>query len=132
MLIILFTYQGASGTASGYNYSLTVQKVNEAGEALAGAEFTVTRESTGQVVGTITTGSDGTATISGLLKDNYIITETKAPTGYAIADPVTAEADNSTVTVTDKKATVEVTGTKHGMTAMTKMVNVQIRLPLTY
>jgi len=107
-----FTYQGASGTASGYNYSLTVQKVNEAGEALAGAEFTVTRESTGQVVGTITTGSDGTATISGLLKDNYIITETKAPTGYAIADPVTAEADNSTVTVTDKKATVEVTGTK--------------------
>ncbi|MCY7189190.1 Cna B-type domain-containing protein [Streptococcus gallolyticus] len=107
-----FTYQGASGTASGYNYSLTVQKVNEAGEALAGAEFTVTRESTGQVVGTITTGSDGTATISGLLKDNYIITETKAPTGYTIADPVTAEADNSTVTVTDKKATVEVTGTK--------------------
>ncbi len=107
-----FTYQGASGTASGYNYSLTVQKVNEAGEALAGAEFTVTHESTGQVVGTITTGSDGTATISGLLKDNYIITETKAPTGYAIADPVTAEADNSTVTVTDKKATVEVTGTK--------------------
>ena len=47
-----------------------------------------------------------------MLKDNYIITETKAPTGYAIADPVTAEADNSTVTVTDKKATVEVTGTK--------------------
>jgi len=106
------TYQSASGTANGYNYSLTVQKVNEAGEALAGAEFTVTRESTGQVVGTITTGADGTATISGLLKDNYIITETKAPTGYTIAAPVTAEANNSTVTVTDTKATVEVTGTK--------------------
>ncbi|WP_326845328.1 Cna B-type domain-containing protein [Streptococcus gallolyticus] len=105
-------YQSASGTANGYNYSLTVQKVNESGEALAGAEFTVTRESTGQVVGTITTGADGTATIGGLLKDNYIITETKAPIGYAIADPVTAEANNSTVTVTDKKATVEVTGTK--------------------
>lgn len=106
-------YQSASGTANGYNYSLTVQKVNESGEALAGAEFTVTRESTGQVVGTITTGADGTATIGGLLKDNYIITETKAPIGYAIADPVTAEANNSTVTVTDKKATVEVTGTKN-------------------
>ena len=105
-------YQIANGSANGYNYSLTVKKVNESGEALAGAEFTVTRKSTGQVVGTITTDSTGQGTLYGLLKDEYIITETKAPAGYTIAGPVTAEADNSTVTVTDKKATVEVTGTK--------------------
>ena len=105
-------YQIANGSANGYNYSLTVKKVNESGEALAGAEFTVTRKSTGQVVGTITTDSTGQGTLYGLLKDEYIITETKAPAGYTIAGPVTAEADNSTVTVTEKKATVEVTGTK--------------------
>ena len=105
-------YQSANGSANGYNYSLTVKKVNEAGEVLAGGEFTVTRKSTGQVVGTITTDSTGQGTLYGLLKDDYVITETKAPTGYTIADPVTAQADDSTVTITDKKATVEVTGTK--------------------
>ncbi len=105
-------YQIANGSANGYNYSLTVKKVNESGELLSGAEFTVTRKSTGQVVGTITTDSTGQGTLYGLLKDDYIITETKAPTGYTIAAPVTAQADDSTVTITDKKATVDVTGTK--------------------
>ena len=105
-------YQIANGSANGYNYSLTVKKVNESGELLSGAEFTVTRKSTGQVVGTITTDSTGQGTLYGLLKDDYIITEIKAPTGYTIAAPVTAQADDSTVTITDKKATVDVTGTK--------------------
>ncbi|MHC3587678.1 Ig-like domain-containing protein, partial [Streptococcus suis] len=77
-----FAYQGASGTASGYNYSLGIKKVNEEGVALAGAEFTVIRKATGQVVGTLTTGVDGTATIAGLLKDEYILREVTPPSGY--------------------------------------------------
>ncbi|MEY8434829.1 Cna B-type domain-containing protein [Streptococcus hyointestinalis] len=105
-------YQSANGQANGYNYDLTIKKVNETNEPLAGAEFTVTRKSNGQVVGTLTTGADGTATLSGLLKDEYVITETKAPDGYTIADPVTAVADNSTVTITDKRSTIDIAGTK--------------------
>ncbi|MGQ7308288.1 Spy0128 family protein [Streptococcus suis] len=89
-----FAYQGASGTASGYNYSLSIKKVNEEGVALAGAEFTVIRKATGQVVGTLTTGVDGTATIAGLLKDEYILREVTPPSGYvAGADVVVNPAD---------------------------------------
>ncbi|HEM4254490.1 TPA: adhesin, partial [Streptococcus suis] len=89
-----FAYQGASGTASGYNYSLGIKKVNEEGVALAGAEFTVIRKATGQVVGTLTTGVDGTATIAGLLRDEYILREVTPPSGYvAGADVVVNPAD---------------------------------------
>uniref|UniRef100_UPI001D154544 Cna B-type domain-containing protein n=1 Tax=Streptococcus ruminantium TaxID=1917441 RepID=UPI001D154544 len=106
------TYQSASGTAAGYNYSITIKKVNEAGEALAGAEFTVTRKSTGQVIGTFTTDSEGKIIIGKLLRDEYILTETKAPAGYVIAAPVEKIADNSAITITDKKANTDIEGKK--------------------
>ncbi|MDQ8758704.1 Cna B-type domain-containing protein, partial [Streptococcus ruminantium] len=106
------TYQSASGTAAGYNYSITIKKVNEAGEALAGAEFTVTRKSTGQVIGTFTTDSEGKIIIGKLLRDEYILTETKAPAGYVIAAPVEKIADNSAITITDKKANIDIEGKK--------------------
>ncbi|MDQ8837454.1 Cna B-type domain-containing protein, partial [Streptococcus ruminantium] len=106
------TYQSASGSASGYNYSITIKKVNEAGEALAGAEFTVTRKSTGQVIGTFTTDSEGKIIIGKLLRDEYILTETKAPAGYVIAAPVEKIADNSAITITDKKANIDIEGKK--------------------
>ncbi|HEM5274727.1 TPA: cell surface protein, partial [Streptococcus suis] len=64
------------------------------GVALAGAEFTVIRKATGQVVGTLTTGVDGTATIAGLLRDEYILREVTPPSGYvAGADVVVNPAD---------------------------------------
>ncbi|MGT2948510.1 LPXTG cell wall anchor domain-containing protein [Streptococcus devriesei] len=109
-------YQTASGTASGYNYSLTIAKKDKDGNPLAGAEFTVTRKSTGEVVGTLTTDATGSATISGLLKDEYIFTETKAPDGYKLADPVTAKADNSTVTIVDEKESPATTTTEEPTT----------------
>ncbi|WP_347132679.1 Ig-like domain-containing protein, partial [Lactobacillus paragasseri] len=52
-------YQEANGTANGYNYSLTIKKVDESGNPLHGAIFDVIRQSTGEVVGTITTDSSG-------------------------------------------------------------------------
>ncbi|MGU8023603.1 Spy0128 family protein [Streptococcus suis] len=87
-------YQDASGSANGYNYSLGIKKVNEEGVALAGAEFTVIRKATGQVVGTLTTGVDGTATIAALLRDEYILHEVTPPSGYvAGTDVVVNPAD---------------------------------------
>lgn len=112
-------YQAASGTASGYNYSLTIAKKDKDGNVLAGAEFTVTRKSTGEVVGTVTTDATGSATISGLLSDDYIITETKAPDGYKLASPVTAKADNSTVTIVDEKDSPTTTTTTEEPTTTT-------------
>ncbi|OVE99802.1 collagen-binding protein, partial [Streptococcus mutans] len=84
-----------------------------------GAEFTVTRKSTGEVVGTVTTDATGSATISGLLSDEYIITETKAPDGYKLANPVTAKADNSTVMIVDEKDSPTTTTTTEEPTTTT-------------
>ena len=110
-------YQEANGTANGYNYSLTINKEDESGAPLANAVFSVIRKSTNGVVGTITTGPDGKGTIYGLLKDDYIIRETSAPSGYTLAKDVIVSADSfdskgATATITDKKAVTTVSGTK--------------------
>ena len=110
-------YQEANGKANGYNYSLTINKEDESGAPLANAVFSVIRKSTNGVVGNITTGPDGKGTIYGLLKDDYIIRETSAPSGYTLAKDVTVSADSfdskgATATITDKKAVTTVSGTK--------------------
>ena len=110
-------YQEANGKANGYNYSLTINKEDESGAPLANAVFSVIRKSTNGVVGTITTGPDGKGTIYGLLKDDYIIRETSAPSGYTLAKDVIVSADSfdsrgATATITDKKAVTTVSGTK--------------------
>ncbi|WP_427189647.1 cell wall anchor [Streptococcus sanguinis] len=76
------TYQIAGGVAEGYVFSIKIHKVNEAGENLQGAEFEVVRDSTGAVVGKLTTDADGNASVGELLRDNYTIREVKAPEGY--------------------------------------------------
>ena len=49
---------------------------------LKGAEFTV-KDSEGRNIGRYTTGADGTVTVSGLTPNGtYVVSETKAPTGY--------------------------------------------------
>ena len=75
-------YQIAGGVAEGYVFSIKIHKVNEAGENLQGAEFEVVRDSTGAVVGKLTTDADGNASVGELLRDNYTIREVKAPEGY--------------------------------------------------
>ncbi len=76
------TFYEAGGSAEGYVYSIRLHKEDEDGNSLAGAVFEVTRQASGQVVGRITTGSDGYAEVKGLLKDTYEIREITAPTGF--------------------------------------------------
>ncbi|MFD1061248.1 Cna B-type domain-containing protein [Scardovia wiggsiae] len=113
------TWESGSGEANGYNYSIKLKKTDVNGRALKGAVFSVVRDSSGETVGTITTGEDGTGSLGGLLRDNYTVMETTAPDGYEKADPVriTAEqlkndAKTAEITVVDKleeKTSVKVT-----------------------
>jgi len=112
-------YYVAGGSAEGYVYTIRIEKVNPDGDALAGAVFKVIREANGQVVGTITTGADGTAEVTGLLKDSYRIEEVSAPDGYVLLDePVVVEVgdfDSNKIaikTITNEPATTSVSGSK--------------------
>lgn len=83
-----------------------VKKDALTGDLLAGAEFTITRISgipahngagDGEVVSTLTTGTDGTAESPLLTYGTYRITETKAPDHFVLADfstDVTISEDN--------------------------------------
>ena len=110
-------YQEANGTANGYNYSLTIKKVDESGNPLHGAIFDVIRQSTGEVVGTITTDSSGHGTIYGLLRDSYQLKEVRAPKGYQLADTVIVTSTNfdskgAVIKIIDKMEKTSVSGTK--------------------
>lgn len=86
--------QTGSGEANGEQYVVEIHKEDEAGQRLAGAEFELIRNSTNQTVAKITTDQNGTAIVKGLLKDNYTLVETKAPTGYQLSQnkiPITPE-----------------------------------------
>lgn len=106
-----------------YTYKVTndltqmkVTKMSTGGTLLEGMGFTVTDESTGDLVnliwsdvrkayipdqtqksGTVAvTGPDGTAVIIGLAEGSYIVTETKAPVGYRMdAEPVSVNVTAS-------------------------------------
>ncbi len=77
--------QTGGGEANGEQYVVEIHKEDEAGQRLAGAEFKLIRNSTNQTVAKITTDQNGTAIVKGLLKDNYTLEETKAPTGYQLS-----------------------------------------------
>lgn len=78
------TYYEAGGSAEGYVFKIKVKKQNTEGDALAGARFDVIRVSSGAKVGEIVTNAEGEGELGGLLKDEYKLVETKAPTGYVI------------------------------------------------
>lgn len=59
---------------------LVLTKVNALGESLVGAVFQLRRN--GADFGTVTTGTDGTASLSGLPAGDYELTELTAPPGY--------------------------------------------------
>lgn len=63
------------------NAGLTITKVDEEGNLLAGAEFTVYTRS-GEKVADLVTEANGTAFLPNLKSGYYIIRETKAPVGY--------------------------------------------------
>ena len=66
----------------GNDFSIKVFKKNQNGKGLAGAEFDVVKNASGDVVGKITTDADGNGHVANLAKDNYTLKETKAPRGY--------------------------------------------------
>lgn len=143
-------YETTPGTiATVYTYGIELAKTGDAGAMLPGAEFTLAKKDaadaplnfTGGTAGdytlaaeggaaTIVSAEDGTITLSGLDTGTYVLTETKAPAGYAkLANPIeititdanqdgavdaNANADNSgyvDVTVQNSKTfTLPVTG----------------------
>ena len=90
-----------------YTYQLNVNKIDEKGDALAGATFTLkgkdgnltfTKKANENVyivdpeseLFEITTDATGGFSICGLdSEDEYVLTETAAPAGYILMDPVT-------------------------------------------
>lgn len=106
-------YAGGEGSTSEtpddqtrlYTFNLSVVKVDEDGEELAGAVFALT-DSEGNTLGSnITADDDGTFTFTGLQADvEYTLTETSVPVGHKSIDPIrfvleTVEsADGETVT----------------------------------
>ena len=76
----------AGGIGEGYNYTINIKKTDEMGAPLAGAVFDIVRTRTGMVVGQVTTNASGEASLSGLLRDSYVIKETTPPSGYLAAD----------------------------------------------
>ena len=75
----------AGGIGEGYNYTINIKKTDEMGAPLAGAVFDIVRTRTGMVVGQVTTNASGEASLSGLLRDSYVIKETTPPSGYLAA-----------------------------------------------
>ncbi len=62
--------------------SLEITKINELKEPLAGAEFVLINNATGNVYATLTTNSSGKATLSNIPVGKYTLKETQAPSEY--------------------------------------------------
>ena len=65
--------------------SLTLTKKDSVtGKPVPGTEFTV-KDGNGNILGSYTTGADGTATVTGLIPGStVVVTETKVPSGYVL------------------------------------------------
>ncbi|MBO0451889.1 Spy0128 family protein [Candidatus Enterococcus murrayae] len=93
--ITQYIYRKTGGAAEGYTYSIEIIKKDKDNNKLAGAEFEVVRDRTNEVVGKITSDSNGSAVLNGLLKDDYTIKEIKAPQGYQLsAQEITISQNN--------------------------------------
>ncbi|MCM1494402.1 MAG: SpaA isopeptide-forming pilin-related protein [Bacteroides sp.] len=75
--------------------SITIQKVNEAGEVLSGAQFGLYQDvtddagtTTRKQLATRTTGADGKVTFTNLEAGTYYVKELKSPEGYTVNNRV--------------------------------------------
>lgn len=73
-----------SGTITIPTTKLILNKIDQVGQPVAGAEFTVVRNGTDSISQSrvFTSSTDGTVTINGLTQGEYTLSETKVPDGY--------------------------------------------------
>ena len=97
--------QVAGGSGVGYVFTINIHKVDDENQPVAGAKFKVVRQANNQVIGEYVTDAAGKITVTGLLKDKYILTEVEAPKGYVM------NAADTEVNATDFGADKSVTKT---------------------
>ncbi len=109
-------YQISEGGAQGKVFTIKIHKQSDDGSPLGNAKFDVIRDSTGLVVGTITTDAAGNGQLDSLLKDSYTLKETQAPDGHILSTeeikiaPTDFGTDLSVLkTITNKKITTTTT-----------------------
>ena len=109
--------QVSGGSGIGYVFTINIHKVDDENQPLAGAKFKVVRQANNQVIGEYVTDAEGKITVTGLLKDKYILTEVEAPKGYVIN---TADTEvNVTDFGTDKSVTKTIVNPKEQTTTTT-------------
>lgn len=112
-----------------YTYGYVFKKVNPDGQALKGAEFTLTNKTTGKSVKAVS-GDDGYVTFTGLAAGDYTVSETGVPAGYSkIADwDITISKDTANG---DNPATTGVTEVNFLAEQQPKVDPKQPALPIT-
>ncbi|ENH95978.1 cell wall surface anchor family protein, partial [Gracilibacillus halophilus YIM-C55.5] len=76
--------------------SVQLTKVNEAGETLQGAKFTLFNENGQEVKTGLTTDENGVVTVEDLLPGSYEFVETQAPKGYQLDEtPISFEIESA-------------------------------------
>lgn len=73
-----------------FTYDVVIDKVDESGDALTGAEFTLEKDVNGTwtAIDRLTVTDGSTFTFSGLDDGDYRLTETKTPDGYNSIEPI--------------------------------------------
>ena len=130
--------QIAGGSGVGYVFTINIHKVDDANQPLQGAKFKVVRQANNQVIGEYVTDENGNITVSALLKDKYILTETEAPAGYTIKSADTEVntedfgADHSvTKTIVNPKEETTTTTTTTSTTTTTTSTTTTTEEPTT-
>lgn len=105
-VILTFTNTKDSG--------LNIKKTDPDGKPLAGAVFTITRNSDGKVLGRYTTDATGCLAVEGLEPGDYTVTEIIAPEGYVMSEEskvvTVSKGEPSYVSfVNEKKTVIEIT-----------------------
>ncbi|MGN1390344.1 MAG: isopeptide-forming domain-containing fimbrial protein [Sharpea porci] len=98
-----------------FTYKTVVNKVNDNNEALAGAEFTLTKKVKDGEAKTIAVVKNDVGTIftfNHLDDGEYTLTETKTPAGYNTIAPITFTISAEHETESDNPSLTSLTGTK--------------------